>query len=42
MGQGEEAFHDRLRYVDSREEIMAEGFADLFESFSLLLNVAGK
>lgn len=39
MGQGEEAFHDRLRYVDSREEIMAEGFADLFESFSLLLNV---
>ena len=28
-GQGASAVHDRLRYEASREEIIAEGFADL-------------
>lgn len=28
-GQGARAVHDRLRYEESRDEIIAQGFADL-------------
>ena len=30
-GQGASAVHDRLRYEDSRDEIIAQGFADLLK-----------